>query len=276
MSQEEKLAAARASTLCPLCKKSKPLGADLCEHCSKGVATALDPSMTDLHRAAYLFRKLVDRDLGDAKYPLKHLDEYLAKNHGIGPHTANQKSMAEIADILEGDWQRKLYPPDDPRVNVTINLPPEAVVLGHPNNLVLGTTWSQAGLMAMSPEGREATFARTRAWLEKLASKDKLPTPGATAPAPERPAEAPAGTVQTSPGGATVEQYVTLDQMAAIVNRSKRTLERLKTRRYNPLPDPAVGGGGGKPDEWIWSQVRLWLSKEYARALPEKYPPRHI
>jgi len=72
---------------------------------------------------------------------------------------------------------------------------------------------------------------------------------------------------QTPPGS-----YVTLDQMAAIVNRSKRSLERLKSRKKNPLPDPDCEGGGGRPDEWLWSKVRPWLEKEYSKQLPEDYP----
>jgi hypothetical protein len=66
--------------------------------------------------------------------------------------------------------------------------------------------------------------------------------------------------------------YVTLDQMAAIVNRSKRTLERLKYRKANPLPDPDVPGGGGKPDEWDWDKMRPWLEKEYSKHLPKQFP----
>jgi hypothetical protein len=72
--------------------------------------------------------------------------------------------------------------------------------------------------------------------------------------------------------GTPAQQYVTLDQMAASVNRDKKTLERRKARKGNPLPLPAVEGGGGKPDEWIWSEVRPWLEKEFARSLPERYP----
>jgi hypothetical protein len=66
--------------------------------------------------------------------------------------------------------------------------------------------------------------------------------------------------------------YVTLDQVAAIVNRSKRTLERLKTRRVNSLPSPDVEGGGGRPDEWLWSRIRPWLIQEYGKQLPEHFP----
>ena len=69
-------------------------------------------------------------------------------------------------------------------------------------------------------------------------------------------------------------QYVTLDQMAALVSRSKKTLERRKRRKDNPLPSHAVEGGGGKADEWIWSEVRPWLEQESQRHLPERFPAR--
>jgi hypothetical protein len=69
-----------------------------------------------------------------------------------------------------------------------------------------------------------------------------------------------------------IEQYVTLDKMAAVVSRSKRTLEKRKNRRKNPLPPPDVEGGGGKPDEWLWARVRPWLEEEFGRTLPERFP----
>jgi hypothetical protein len=82
-----------------------------------------------------------------------------------------------------------------------------------------------------------------------------------------------AAAVRQLPAGAP--QYVTLHQMAAIVNRSKKTLERLKTREKNPLPPPDVeGGGGGKLDEWEWSKVRPWLAAEFGKNLPERFPER--
>ena len=68
--------------------------------------------------------------------------------------------------------------------------------------------------------------------------------------------------------------YVDLDQIAAVVNRSKSHLEKLKRRMKNPLPDPDVRGGGGKKDEWIWSSIRLWLEAEFSRHLPETFPRR--
>lgn len=66
------------------------------------------------------------------------------------------------------------------------------------------------------------------------------------------------------------ECYVTLIQMASIVNRAKRTLERLA--RKPSFPPPEVQGMGGKPSEWKWSIVRPILEAEYDRHLPERFP----
>jgi hypothetical protein len=63
-------------------------------------------------------------------------------------------------------------------------------------------------------------------------------------------------------------QLVRLDQIAAIVNRNKRTLEGLK----KSLPPPILRGGGGKPAEWIWSEVRPWLEGHFGRQLPATFP----
>jgi hypothetical protein len=68
------------------------------------------------------------------------------------------------------------------------------------------------------------------------------------------------------------EQYVTLDQMAALVNRSKRTAEKWLTRPKNPLPEADVQGLGGKPSEWIYASVRSWLENESGKQLPEHFP----
>ena len=77
-------------------------------------------------------------------------------------------------------------------------------------------------------------------------------------------------------GEEPVEQYVTLDRMAAMVSRSKRTLEKYLYRKKNPLPDPDVQGVGGKPNEWIWSMIRPWLESEFGRKLPDHFPTGRI
>ena len=67
-----------------------------------------------------------------------------------------------------------------------------------------------------------------------------------------------------------IECHVTLSQMAAIVNKSKRTLERL--RDNGRLSAPAVKGPKGTAHEWRWSDVRPILEDEYRRKLPETFP----
>jgi hypothetical protein len=78
------------------------------------------------------------------------------------------------------------------------------------------------------------------------------------------------------PAGAALPQYVTLDTAAALVNRSKRSLEKYlydpsKVRRY-AMPAPAVDGGGGRPSEWDWSVLRPWLERIFHRDLPTLLP----
>jgi hypothetical protein len=67
-------------------------------------------------------------------------------------------------------------------------------------------------------------------------------------------------------------QHVTLDQAAAIVHRSKRTLEKHMTREKNPLPAPDTRGVGGHANEWVWATLRPWLEREYCKPLPEHFP----
>src|SRR5262249_10467103 len=69
-------------------------------------------------------------------------------------------------------------------------------------------------------------------------------------------------------------QYVDLDQMAAVVNMSKSSLEKRKRRKKKPLPDPDVPGGGGKKDWWLWSRIRPWLEAEFNKHFSETCPRR--
>jgi hypothetical protein len=80
----------------------------------------------------------------------------------------------------------------------------------------------------------------------------------------------PVGSVDTATEDGKAECYVTLLQMAAIVNRGKRTLRRLY--ESGKLPDPAVEGGGGNPHEWRWADVRPILESEYGKVLPDVFP----
>ncbi|QDU39194.1 hypothetical protein Mal4_35310 [Maioricimonas rarisocia] len=66
-------------------------------------------------------------------------------------------------------------------------------------------------------------------------------------------------------------QYVTLDQCAALVGRTKDTLYRW-LRKDPHAPEPDVEGGGGKHHEFLWSRIRPWLENKSGRRLPERFP----
>jgi hypothetical protein len=70
----------------------------------------------------------------------------------------------------------------------------------------------------------------------------------------------------------SADTYVTLKQAAAMVQRSKDTLERLVTDGKLPPPDIRTKPKSGKPHEWKWSTIRPALEAEYKRALPEVFP----
>jgi hypothetical protein len=67
---------------------------------------------------------------------------------------------------------------------------------------------------------------------------------------------------------AGVDDLVRLDEAAAIVHRSKKTLQR----RLRDMPAPYVRGGGGKPSLWKWCDLRPWLEREYIPDLPKRFP----
>ncbi|HKM56193.1 MAG TPA: hypothetical protein VJY33_22485 [Isosphaeraceae bacterium] len=71
---------------------------------------------------------------------------------------------------------------------------------------------------------------------------------------------------RTSEAPAKLSDLVTLDQAAALVNRSARTLERYKKLG---MPRPFVLGGGGKPHEYPLDEMRKWLQKTFNRPIPE-------
>jgi hypothetical protein len=125
-------------------------------------------------------------------------------------------------------------------------------------------------ISALDPVGRqrlECELKREAAELRDLAVQVE-PLLGTQAGEVKREGRTP--TIDTEPA----LQYVTLDNMAAIVSRSKRTLEKLIGRKTNPLPDPDIQGSGGKPNEWNWERIRPWLETEYNRKLPTIYPGR--
>jgi hypothetical protein len=78
-------------------------------------------------------------------------------------------------------------------------------------------------------------------------------------------------TQQALAGPGSADCYVTLLQIASIVNRSKKTLEGYRDRGELPPPD-IEGGGRGKPNEWKWETVRPWLETKFGRSLPSVFP----
>jgi hypothetical protein len=64
------------------------------------------------------------------------------------------------------------------------------------------------------------------------------------------------------------QDLVTLDQIAAMARRCKRTLERYRRQ----LPAPRVRGRRGQPHLWDWTEVRPWLEETFGLRLPEHFP----
>jgi hypothetical protein len=155
-----------------------------------------------------------------------------------------------------------------------------------------------SGLVARYPEGQEETFPLSaleevgntgrqrevelshwpaiqrrlcdmlRSWSRWVACEP--PTPSSKQePEPHTATEPASGEGVVGPAPV---QYVTLNQVSALLKRSKKTFERRKKRPKNPLPDPDVPGGGGKSDEWIWATLRPWLQEEFNHLLPERFP----
>ncbi len=65
-------------------------------------------------------------------------------------------------------------------------------------------------------------------------------------------------------------QYVTVDQAAALVQRSKKTVAKWLNQDGAPLA--AVEGGGGKAHEYLWSDLKPFLELKTSRNLPAEYP----
>jgi hypothetical protein len=90
----------------------------------------------------------------------------------------------------------------------------------------------------------------------------------------DEPTEEPSGSEEPPPAAPDVPNelpdLVTLDQAAAAVCRSKRTLEHYKTK--GTLPDPAIEGAGGRPSHWRWGDLRPWLEETFGVPLPQTFP----
>jgi hypothetical protein len=85
------------------------------------------------------------------------------------------------------------------------------------------------------------------------------------------PAESPSVSAGDA-GTKVIDQYVNLNQAAALVNRKKVTLLRALNKPGSTMPQPDTHGCGGKPHEWLWPRLRPWLEQEYGKSLPERFP----
>jgi hypothetical protein len=92
---------------------------------------------------------------------------------------------------------------------------------------------------------------------------------------PEARAEAQnSDTSHSADAVSATDDIVTLDQAAALVKQSKRTLERwLKDGK---LPAPDIVGGGGKAHRWIWARLREPLQNQSGLIMPAKSPGNRV
>ena len=65
---------------------------------------------------------------------------------------------------------------------------------------------------------------------------------------------------------------VRLVEVAALVQRSKRSLEWYLRHPVHPLPDPEIRATGGKPHFYRWAEIKPWAERVFGRRLPE-IPP---
>lgn len=80
-------------------------------------------------------------------------------------------------------------------------------------------------------------------------------------PAPP-PAERPIGD----------EPLLDLDQIGALVRRSKRTMRSYRKK----MPPPTIPGAGSIPHLWAWCDIRPWLVTTFnVPRLPERLP-KHL
>jgi hypothetical protein len=114
-----------------------------------------------------------------------------------------------------------------------------------------------------------------RAKLEQLADKTdvdglraELERLRAEVAALKGPAPPSADAAGATPAPPPTDQSVTLDQIGAMVHRSKRTMERYRAC----MPPPCVQGRRGQASRWEWPDVRPWLEQTFGLRLPERFP----
>lgn len=74
--------------------------------------------------------------------------------------------------------------------------------------------------------------------------------------------------------GETLDELVTLSQVAPLAALSKRTLERYV--KDGKLPEPDFRGGGGKAHKWYWRTLRPTLAEIVNPKLPERFSGSRI
>jgi hypothetical protein len=65
---------------------------------------------------------------------------------------------------------------------------------------------------------------------------------------------------------AELPEIVNLDQAAALVNK---TTNGLRHYRNKGMPKPHIRGTKGQPNQYLWSEMRPWLEKQFNRRIPE-------
>lgn len=122
-----------------------------------------------------------------------------------------------------------------------------------------------AALILIVEQNRQDWYAKSNLPTGVNVSAESMgPTPEASSASREA---APLEDATTSDAW---KDLVTLDQAAGMVHKSKRTLERCKTK--GEMPDPHVEGGGGKPDLFHWPTLRPWLETKFGIKLPARHP----
>jgi hypothetical protein len=87
-----------------------------------------------------------------------------------------------------------------------------------------------------------------------------------------RPVEMLATATQQQAKKDASTESLDLDQIAALVHKKKRSMERYKRQKDDPLPDPDFPGRGGRKDYWKWSTIRPWLVRTFNLPIPEDCP----
>jgi hypothetical protein len=104
----------------------------------------------------------------------------------------------------------------------------------------------------------KVTPLRTTSPMSEPGQSEGTPlTTAASKPEKEEPAGTPT---------AELPDLVSLDQAAALVNRSPAALRHYRSKG---MPKPYVQGAKGRPNEYLWSEMRPWLQTTFNREIPQ-------